>query len=86
MVAEAEIGEQARKFVESDLGKVIIGMARQDAEKALAKLEDVDPNKPLEIAAHQSEIKVARKFEQYLSELITRGDNALEIFRHESQN
>jgi hypothetical protein len=78
-LAEAELGEAARAFVQSDLGKCVIGMARQDAEAALAKLSTVDPNDSLKIVELQREAAFGNRFEQYLSELIHRGDNALAV-------
>lgn len=79
MIAEVEIGEAARKFVESDLGKCVIGMARQDAEEARNKLALVDPNDKLKIVELQREAAFGNRFEQYLAELISRGDNALDV-------
>jgi len=43
LVAQAELGEEARRFLESDLGKYIIGVARQEAQLALVKLSTADP-------------------------------------------
>lgn len=79
LLAEAEIGEAARKFIASDLGKCVIGMAKQDAEDALGKLALVDPDDKLRIVELQREAAFGNRFEQYLAELISRGDNALDV-------
>lgn len=80
LIAEAEIGEEARKFVESDLGKTIIGMAQQDARAAEEALGDVDPTDIKAIVSLQNKIKLCRLFEQWLAELISRGNDAINVY------
>jgi hypothetical protein len=83
VVAEALIGDEAKKFVESDLGRCVLGMAKQDLDEAKEKLIDATEEK------EQEELRLkamlARRFPDYLSELITRGEQALEVWKHESQ-
>lgn len=80
LLAEAEIGEEARKFVESDLGKTIIGMAQQDAREAETLLGEVDPTDTKAIMSLQNKIKLCRLFEQWLAELISRGNDAINVY------
>jgi hypothetical protein len=86
LIAQAEIGEQARKFVESDVGQCLIGMSHQEIQKAKDKLANVDPDDAKAIRNLQNDIKVATFFEQWLVELINNGNNAMQIFLHQREN
>ena len=81
LIAEAEIGDEAKRFVESDLGKTILGIAEQEVKAAQEALESVDPMQPEAVRALQNQAKVARNFEQWLVELIDKGENALQAWR-----
>ena len=85
LVAEAEIGDEARRFVESDLGKCVLGMAEQEAVMAQEKLSDIDPTKIEEVRKLQNVVWRARQFEDWLTELISRGENAMEVYKHGTQ-
>lgn len=86
LIAEAEIGEEARKFVESDLGKTLLGMAQQDAREAEEKLGEVDPTDTKAIISLQNKIKLCRLFEQWLAELISRGNDAINVYAQQRSN
>jgi len=81
LIAEAEIGDDARKFFESDLGKTLLGMADQDVRMAQEGLEDVEPTDTKKITSLQNQAKNARNFRKWLEELIDKGNAALEIWR-----
>ena len=85
MIAEAFIGEEARKFIESDLGKVVLGIAEQQVLDAVSALEDVDPSDVKQIMVLQSKAKAGRQFKGWLIELINAGENALEVYKNESK-
>lgn len=84
LIAEAEIGDAARKFVESELGKTLLGMAQQEIALAQEALETVDPTNIEKVRALQNQAKVGRNFEQWLAELISKGENALILWRQEN--
>ena len=84
LIAEAEIGDEARKFLESELGKTLLGMASQEVLLAQEALEIVDPSDTKKITALQNQAKVARNFEQWLAELIDKGNNALNVWRQQN--
>jgi hypothetical protein len=87
LVAHTELGEEARTFVKSQLGECLIGMAKQEVDAALLSLGEVDPTDVHKIRELQMQAKFGRSFEQWLAELITRGDEALQEYRnHESQS
>lgn len=83
LIAEAEIGDEARKFVESDLGKTLLGMAQQEVARAQEELETVDPLDTKKVVALQNQAKNGRNFEQWLNELISKGEQALILWKQE---
>jgi hypothetical protein len=80
LIAEALIGDEAKKFVESELGQVVIGMAKQEVELALEQLAIVDPEDTNKIRELQGKAKLNRMFNDYLAQLITEGENALQAY------
>lgn len=82
LVAEAELGDEAKRFMESDLYRFMIGAAEQDVSAALEGLEVVDANDAKAIIALQNKIWLGRTFKSWLDELVSRGDAALEVWRH----
>jgi hypothetical protein len=84
LIAEAEIGDESRKFLESDLGKTLIGMAEQEILLAQEALETIDPTKTEEIRSLQNQAKIARNFQQWLTELVDKGNNALNVWRQQN--
>ncbi len=85
LIAEAEIGDEARKFVESDLGKTLLGMAQQEVAKAQEELETVDPSDTKKVVALQNQAKNGRNFETWLTELISKGEQALILWRQKQE-
>lgn len=81
LIAEAELGDEARKFLEGDLGQCLVGMARQEVIAAQEQLIDVNPDDVKAIAALQRKAQLGIFFEQWLRELVTNGDSALEIWK-----
>lgn len=86
LIAQAEIGEEARKFIGSDLYKCMVGIASQHADENLIELERVDPDDSKKIRKLQDEIRHFRSFEKWLKELIDEGDNAISVFRQQRSN
>jgi hypothetical protein len=86
LIAEAELGEEARHFVNSELGKCLIGMARQEVRAAQEDLEKVDCFEAKKIQELQNKAWLGRRFEEWLAELITRGNNALETWRQQNES
>jgi len=85
LIAEAEIGDKAREFVESELGKTLLGMAKQEVALAQEALEIVEPTDIEKIRALQNQAKIARYFEQWLAELISKGENALILWKQNQE-
>lgn len=79
----ALLGEKAREFVESDVGVGLLLLAERDAFSALEKLADVDPADLHAIVNLQHDVKLYHKFKGYLSELVSRGDEALRVYQQQ---
>lgn len=85
LIADAELGDEAKRFVESDLGKCILGMAQQEIMAAQEELETVDPDDSKAIQAIQNKAKLGRMFNQWLYELIDKGNAAMEVFTQQQK-
>lgn len=83
LIAAAELGEEARKFIESDLGKSLLAAAEQDAMEAMEHLGATDPDDKKELVRWQIELKAARKFKEHLLKFVGMGENALSIWKQQ---
>lgn len=83
LMESAAIGEAARSFMESGLGKHIINTAAEDVDSALFDLIETDPSNQSEISRLQTEIKVARLSVAYLMNSITAGENSIRMMEDE---
>jgi hypothetical protein len=93
IIAEHDIGEKAKEFVVSDLGRFIDGRSKQDFEEAKLSLLKLDPFKfdtlqslQNEIASIQHTAKVAEGLILYIAEAIQRGEQALHKLSEEDEN
>lgn len=84
LLASAEIGNEARAFLESDLCKTIIGLADQETDSKLEDLANVDPSDVKAIAKLQMQVRFADFFREWLADLVTDADNALEAWRQQN--
>lgn len=85
LVATAELGEAARSFLDSELGKVMVGFADQEASLALFALATVDPTDAQAITKLQNKVMVANWFTQWLRELVDEGDGAINAFKQQQE-
>lgn len=76
MIAEADLGQQAAEFFGTDLGRYMIGCAKQDLEDAHQKLAETLPFRWRRIQALQNEIRLPKMFLLYMRDLIIRGKAA----------
>jgi hypothetical protein len=72
-LAEAVLGRQVEEFIASDIGKVLLGMAEQDARVAMDELKKVHPWRWRKIRDLQNRIKLAESFEGWLLDLVHTG-------------
>ena len=85
LIAEAELGNQAAIFLESELGRCLVGMAQQEADRALMDLRVVDPENVKAVRDLQSKIWRAESFGSWLTELVSRGNAAMTIFKDQQR-
>jgi hypothetical protein len=76
LFAEAALGVDARHFLSSDLGRFMVGCARQDYETALQKLKTTPAWRWRRIRDLQFDMWKAEKFCEYLKELMVQGKQA----------
>ena len=86
LIAEALIGEDAEKFVKSELGQVILGFAQQEVDSARDALEKADPAEIEAIRQLQFKARFGREFQAWLIELIERGAEARKVIKDESSH
>lgn len=88
LIAEALIGDEAKKFKESDLGKCLTGMALQESQLAMEALATVNPTDVQAIERLQNRVALGKQFPAFIDELIERGNQALLEWKqsHETQN
>lgn len=77
LTAQAEIGEEAKRFLASDLGRIVIGLAEQELDAALDDMEKCDMSDTAKMMDIQLRIRLARRFPHWLNELLADGEEAL---------
>ena len=83
--AEAILGDEARRFLEGDLGKLLCGIAEQEVQKAVLELEEADLTEEKKIRDIQNRIWRANRFAGWLKELVERGDEALRALQQQKE-
>lgn len=83
LIEAAEMGEVVREFIQSPLGLKMIDLAIAGVIAAQEELESVDPENTIAIRKLQNDAKLGRMFEGWLKELVSRGDNALQVFKQQ---
>lgn len=85
LAADAAMGEEARKFIESELGRCVLGLAQQETEAAREALETVNPGDTQKIMELQQQARFGRTFGQWLRELVDEGEHAIQIFQQQKR-
>lgn len=85
LMAEIVIGDDARRFLESELGRTVLGIAEREKQAALVALSTTDPEDTKSIRAHQTTIWRVDSFASWLAELIQHGREAEDILRDEAE-
>ena len=81
LIDASEIGEEAKKFLEGDLGKTLVARAQSLTEAALMQFRNVDPHDAKAIMKLQNQIAFGESFEGWLKDLIHIGENAFEVWK-----
>ena len=85
LIAQAELGKDAREFLEGDLGKCLLGFARQEVELAKEKLCTVKAGDIEAVQALQNEAALGVRFERWLVELVQEGDDAIKVLKQQQE-
>ena len=79
--AQVLIGDDAEEFLASELGRTILGMAKQEVDTAALEMKEVDLKDEKKLREIQNRIWRATQFESWLRELIAAGREALEAYK-----
>lgn len=83
--AHVVLGKDAEDFLDSDLGRAILGMAKQDADAATDLFARVNASDISQVVEAQVQIRTAMRFAQYLVELITRGKEEFAAYKQQKE-
>lgn len=83
--AEAVMGDEAKRFLDGDLGRILRGIAEQEVKAAVLEFEDVDLTEEKKIRDLQNRIWRASRFTGWLEELVERGEEALRALQQQKQ-
>lgn len=84
-IRDVELGEEARNFLDSHLGKEVLARANERYEANLLALAKVDPHDPKSIQRLQNQVQLFETFDEWLREIVDTGNAALEAFRQDQQ-
>jgi hypothetical protein len=73
MVAEADMGRQAREFLSSDIGRYLLGCAQQEHQEAVEKLKRVAFWRVRKVRELQNQAWRAESFMLWMRDLLIRG-------------
>lgn len=76
LVAEADLGRQAKEFLQSDIGRYLLGCAQQEHQAALDGLKKTSPWRRRRITELQNQAWRAESFMGWLRELVIKGRSA----------
>lgn len=85
LIDAAELGEEAKKFLESDLGKTLLARAEQETLSALEELGACEPTDTKKIVLLQNKAALGRQFPQWINEIIHIGNEALAIWKQQNE-
>lgn len=83
LIAQAELGEEAKKFLDGDLGKKLIDLADDERRVALEDLANVNPKDEAKIIELQLNARFGEKFGAWLVSLVREGENAITVYRQQ---
>ena len=84
LIAEAELGEEAKNFLEGNLGKYLKGVAEQEIGFKQEALLKVDADNTIAIRALQNEAHRWQMLIELLEGLIQSGNQAIEVFKQQT--
>jgi hypothetical protein len=85
LVAQAILGKDAEEFLNTDIGRYLVGCAEQEIADATDKLFKVSPWRRRRIAELQSQVWRAQSFQTWLAEIITTGRQAIDTLEQKDE-
>jgi hypothetical protein len=85
LVAEAELGDEAKSFLEGNLGKFLKGVADQEIRIVQDLLLKADPENTIAIRELQNRAFRWQMFVELLEGLVNTGNQAIEIFKQQTE-
>ena len=90
--AEVVLGIDVENFLETSVGRYILGCSEQDEADAIGNLLNIDPYKSATlgelqsaISKAQNDVLIGRKVQGYLTDAIIRGNQAEEVLQNEEE-
>ena len=83
LVAQATFGREVELFLRSDIGDFLIKRSEEEIAEAVQALKTVAPWRRRRIQELQNAIKVAEKFQFWLADAISAGNQAHELLMEE---
>lgn len=78
LYAEAMLGKDAEEFLNTDIGRYLVGRAEQESAEAMEQLKRVYPWRRRKIQELQAKVWRADSVQGWLAELIISGKQALQ--------
>jgi len=78
LIAEAQVGQEAEDWLNSELGRYAVGCANQDIQEAMDQLKRVDPDDSKMIRDLQLKITSRELAIRWIMEMIDRGNDAFQ--------
>ena len=85
LIAEAELGDEAKQFLEGNLGKFLKGVADQEVRIVQDLLLKADPENTIAIRELQNRAFRWQMFTELLDGLVNSGNQAIEIFKQQTE-
>ena len=82
--AEAILGKDAEEFIQSELGRYIIGRVDQEREEAVQKLTKTFAWRRDRIRDLQNQIWRCDTFKSWLADMVIRGKAAIDLLEQDS--
>lgn len=82
--AEAILGKDAEEFIQSELGRYILGRVDQEREDAVQKLTKTYAWRKDRIRELQNQIWRCDTFKSWLADMVIRGKSAIDLLEQDS--
>lgn len=86
LVAEAILGKDAEEFLNTELGRYLVGRAEQEAADAMHQLKSVYSWRRKKIQELQNKVWRAESVQQWIADLIISGRQAMETLDEQARD